>query len=104
MRTVVMVALLMAAGIGCNPTDSDGPSESVAPDAFHLPRHANLSSTPTGLAEGTLQLRGQCLYLGLDLLIWPEQYRVGNVNGRNVVIGDKWTIAPGDSLAIDGGG
>lgn len=102
MRTAeLMVALLLAVAMGCSPTE--GPRELLDPDSFYLPRHANLSSRPTGLAEGTITARGQCLYLGSDLLIWPDQYRVAILNGRSVVVGDGWTLAPGDAIALGGG-
>lgn len=102
-HTAVMTAVLLAVAIGCNPADSGGSSEPVKSDSYYLPRHASLSSVPIGLSEGTIQLRGQCLYLGSNLLIWPEHYRIGNVMGRDVVVGDAWTIEPGDAIAIGGG-
>ena len=76
---------------------------SISPDAFYLPRHVNLSSTPLGLGEGTLELRDKCLYLGPNLLIWPEDFSLVHADLATVIVGDGWTIAPGDAIQAGGG-
>lgn len=94
---VLSAAIGMGAAVGC------APGGVASPAPYYLLRHSNLSSTPLGLATGTVELRGQCLYLGPDLLIWPEHYSLSPVDGSAVVVGDRWTIAPGDAIEVGGG-
>ena len=103
MRAVTAAALILGAAAGCASEQTLSPDSSIAPDSYYLPRHINLSSTPLGLAQGTVELRDHCLYLGTSLLIWPEEYSLVDRDRATVIVGDGWTIAPGDAIEVGGG-
>jgi hypothetical protein len=58
---------------------------------------------PAGVAEGTLELRTNCLYLGRELLIWPAEYTFSQQGGKLVISGGGWSIVPGDAIQVGGG-
>jgi hypothetical protein len=98
-----IVAASLTLGSGCAPEPPVSPDTSMNGGSFYIVRHINLSATPLGLGEGTVNLRGRCLYFEDNLLIWPEDYSLSHVDGHTQIVGDGWTIAPGASISIAGG-
>lgn len=96
-------ALIMFAAAGCSAESTVDPDGSMAPGSYFMARHVNLSTVPLGIADGTVALRRNCLYLGSNLLLWPEDYSLREADAETVVVGDGWTIAPGDPIVVSGG-
>lgn len=87
--------------VGFGIVSCSGPEPTPAP--YWLPRHPEMDATPLGLAEGVLEARGKCLYLNRGLLIWPHDFYITERDGRPVVVGGGWLIAPGDHIEVGGG-
>ena len=91
---VLCAAMLLAA---CSPAPNDIPAP------YYLLRHAETSIKPLGLAEGVLELRDHCLYLGGLLVVWPPDFRFVEAGSVIVISGDGWQMAPGDRVRTGGG-
>ena len=103
MKELPIAALILGAVLGCAHEQAN-PDSSMKPDPYYLPRHVNLPAAPLGLSAGPVELRDDCLYLGHNLLIWPEEYSLARSDGEAVVVGHGMTIGPGDYIEVGGGG
>ncbi len=92
-----LVGLAAIATFGCDAR------QTPIPAAFYLPRHRPSSAFPLGQASGQVELRDKCLYLSGLLMIWPEDFRLGELNGSTVVVGRGRLIGPGSFLEVGGG-
>jgi hypothetical protein len=79
------------------------PTPLPTPGPYYFPKHPSDVPAPLGLAQGTLEVRGSCLYLGRDLLIWPDDYQIAMVDGVGAVVGEGWVAFPGQDVALGGG-
>lgn len=92
-----LALLVMLVLIGCVEGESTN-SESV-----YFLRHRAAAAAPLGLAEGIVQVRNRCVYLGPNLIIWPEHFSMVTTETATAITGDGFRIAVGDAVAIGGG-
>jgi len=79
-----------------------GAEQSLDPNQLYVVRHASADAAPLALAEGVLERRGPCLFIGETLLIWPESYTV-DASGT-AILGDGFRLSAGDRITVGGGG
>jgi hypothetical protein len=97
-RLIAGLGLIAAFVVGC----TWAPSETPDPNALYVVRHGHSDTPPLALAEGTIERRGRCLYIGDTLMVWPESYMLEP--GGTALRGDDFRIAPGDVVQVGGGG
>lgn len=100
-RRLSPIALLLSVVVLCG-CDISPPTPEPNEGAAYLVRHRASNVAPLGMGGGVVELRGKCLYLGPDLLVWPESFVLAD-DDPPIVVGDGWTIVLGATITVGGG-